>query len=270
MPELQLEGARIHYEDTGGSGPTAVFAHGVLWSTAMYRFQMEAFRDRFRCVAFDFRGQGKSEVTASGYDMETLAQDAAQLIDKLGLAPVHFVGLSMGGFIGMRLAARRPELIRTLALLDTSSDPEPLLNIPKYKLLLLLSRVVGVKPLLPQVMKTMFAKTFRKDPARAELRRQMEQALVDNDMVGGGRALDGILYRKAFPDEELAKIRCPTLVLSGAEDSAIVPARSERTARLIPGAKFVTVPRAGHTSTIEEPEAVNAALREFWGLPPRG
>src|SRR5262249_59370825 len=88
---------------------------------------------RFRCVAFDFRGQGQSEVTESGYDLETLTADAIELIEKLRLAPAHFVGLSMGGMIGMRLAARRPELVRSLALLETSADPEPEENVPKYR-----------------------------------------------------------------------------------------------------------------------------------------
>ena len=71
----------------------------------MWRFQVAAFRDRFRCVAWDHRGQGRSELTEGGYDMDTLADDAAALIAQLGIAPVHFVGLSMGGFVGMRLAA---------------------------------------------------------------------------------------------------------------------------------------------------------------------
>ena len=57
---------RLHVEDTGGSGPAVVFSHGLLWSTKMWRFQFAALRDRYRCIAWDHRGQGKSEVTASG------------------------------------------------------------------------------------------------------------------------------------------------------------------------------------------------------------
>jgi 3-oxoadipate enol-lactonase len=264
MPELQLDGARIHYEDTGGSAPAIVFSHGLLWSTAMYRFQIEAFRKSFRCVAYDHRGQGKSEVTKAGYDMDTLTQDAAQLIEKLGIAPVHFVGLSMGGFVGMRIAARRPELIRSLALIETASDPEPPLNVPKYKLLLLASRIFGVPALTPAVMKVMFARPFLTDPARKELRQSMVQALIDNDWVGTARAIDGVLWRKPILPDELSKIRCPTIVVSGELDGAVRPARSERTAKQIPGARFLTVPRAGHTSSIEEPDALNSLLGEFW------
>src|SRR5260370_22859450 len=124
MPRLQVEGAELHYQDTG-RGPALVFSHGLLWSSSMFRFQIAALRDRYRCVAFDFRGQGQSEVTRKGYDMDTLARDAAQLIEKLGAAPAHFVGLSMGGFIGMRLAARRGELLRSPGLFVTAGEHEP-------------------------------------------------------------------------------------------------------------------------------------------------
>jgi len=265
MPELQVDDARLYYEDTGGAGPAIVFAHGLLWSTKMWRFQVAAFRDRFRCIAFDFRGQGRSEVTRAGYDMETLTLDAAELISRLVGGPVHFAGLSMGGFVGMRLAARRPELVRTLALLDTAADPEPRLNVPKYKLMTLLSRLLGPRALSGEAMKVMFAKPFLRDPARAELRQGLVEELVANDQTGQFRAIDGILYRKAVAALELAKIHCPTLVISGAEDSAVVPARSRKLADQIPGAKFITIPRAGHTSTIEEPDAVNAALESLWG-----
>src|SRR5260370_4548842 len=139
MPTLDLNGVRIYYEDSGGRGAPVVFAHGLLWSCRLFDAQVKALQDRFRCVAFDFRGQGQSEVTASGYDFETLTADAIELIEKLRLAPAHFVGLSMGGMIGMRLAARRPELVRSLALLETSADPEPEENVPKYRRMYLLA-----------------------------------------------------------------------------------------------------------------------------------
>src|SRR5256885_12625628 len=135
MPEITVNGAKLHVEDDGPASPraTIVFAHGLLWSSWMFDAQVAALKDRYRCVRFDFRGQGKSEVTASGYDMETLAEDAAALIEQMKLAPVHFVGLSMGGFVGMRLAARKPQLLSSLTLLETSADGEPPENVPKYR-----------------------------------------------------------------------------------------------------------------------------------------
>jgi 3-oxoadipate enol-lactonase len=143
MPHLQVNGATLWYEEHGSGPHCVVFAHGLLWSGEMFAAQVAALKDRYRCVTFDFRGQGRSEVTRGGYDMETLAEDAAQLIEALGCAPCHFVGLSMGGFAGMRLTARRPELIRSLTLLETSADPEPRANVPRYRALGLVGRVLG-------------------------------------------------------------------------------------------------------------------------------
>lgn len=264
MPEIQLDGARLHYEDSGGSGPAAVFSHGLLWSGKMYRFQVAALRGKYRCITWDHRGQGQSEVTASGYDMETLTGDAIALIEKLGVGPVHFAGLSMGGFVGMRLAARRPELIRSLALIETAADAEPLINVPKYKAMEMVTRLAGMGPLVQPVMKIMFGRTFLGDSARKALREELEGELRGNDLVGMRRAVDGVIFRKGVSAEELGRIKCPTAVISGEEDVAVVPARSRRLQEQIPGAKFVAIPRAGHSSSLEEPEAVTAALAELW------
>ncbi|HYS08863.1 MAG TPA: alpha/beta fold hydrolase [Myxococcales bacterium] len=261
---MRINGADLHVEDTGGSGPAIVFSHGLLWSTTLWRFQVAAFRDSYRCIAWDHRGQGKSEVTESGYDMDTLAEDAAALIERLGATPAHFVGLSMGGFVGMRIAARRPELLRSLVLMETASDAEPWMNVPKYAAMNFLTRFLGVSPFVPAVMKIMFARPFREDPARAELRNGLIRELLCNDVTGMRRAVNGVINRKALGDRELALIDLPTLVISGSEDSAVVPERSMRTASRIRGARFLRIPRAGHSSSIEEPEAVNQALRSFW------
>jgi len=262
---VKVRGVELHVEDTGGTGPAIAFSHGLLWSASMWRFQVAAFRDRFRCVAWDHRGQGRSEVTESGYDMDTLADDATALIAQLGLAPVHFVGLSMGGFVGMRVAARCPELVRSLVLMETAGDAEPWQNVPKYAAMSFLARFVGIRPFVPAVMKIMFGRTFRSDRERAALREGLARELIANDLTGMRRALHGVISRTPVGAEELARIRAPVLVVSGEEDTAVASARSMRLAAQIPGAKFVRLPRAGHTSSMEEPEAVNRILGEFWG-----
>jgi 3-oxoadipate enol-lactonase len=266
---VNVRGVELHVEDTGGTAPAIVFSHGLLWSASMWRFQVAAFRDRYRCIAWDHRGQGRSEVTKTGYDMDTLAEDAAALIAQLGVAPVHFVGLSMGGFVGMRVAARRPELVRSLVLMETAGDTEPRRNVPKYAAMSFLTRFFGIRPFVPAVMKIMFGRTFLSDAARSGLRKTQVGELMANDLTGMRRAVRGVTSRKAIRAEELARIRTPTLVISGDEDTAVVSARSQRLAAQIPGAKFIRLPRAGHTSAIEEPEAVNRVLAEFWAFPAR-
>ncbi len=262
MPFLQVNGARLHYTSQGTGAQTVVFAHGLLWSGRMFDAQVAALSSRYRCITFDFRGQGESEVTEGGYDMDTLTDDAAALIEALGVGPVHFLGLSMGGFIGMRLAARRPALLRSLMLLETSADPEPEENRGRYRMLSLVARYLSLRLVRGRVMKIMFGESFLTDPARAEERRLWGGRLVANDRIGITRAVGGVIDR-APVYEELARITVPTLILVGAEDVATPPPKAERMHGAIAGSRLYTVPAAGHTSTVENPAAVNARLEAF-------
>lgn len=194
--------------------------------------------------------------------MDLLCADAVELVRQLDLGPVHFVGLSMGGFVGMRLAARRPDLVRSLTLIETSADPEDPAKLSRYRLLSRVARHLGVGVVVEPVMKIMFGRTALSDPARAAERAALQASLLGNDMKGMRPAILGVITRKPIAPE-LGKIRTPTLVLSGAGDVAVVSARSRQMADAIAGAKFVVVPRAGHTSTLEEPALVTAELEKF-------
>jgi len=262
MPELRLEGARLHYTDTGGDGPPILFAHGLLWDGRMFAPQIEALRGRHRCIAFDFRGQGRSEVTRDGYDMDTLTLDAVALIGALGIAPVHFVGLSMGGFVGQRLAIRHPALLRSLTLIETSADPEPRENVARYRTMNVVARWLGLSLVAGRVMPVMFSRSFLADPARAEERAEYRRRMLGNHRVGITRAVRGVIEREGT-HARLGAITTPTLIIVGDEDVATVPAKSERMHAAIRGSRLVRVPRAGHTSTLEQPAAVTAALRDF-------
>lgn len=258
MPTLP----RLHVEDTGGGGPPLLFAHGLLWDTRLFAPQVAALRDRFRCIAWDHRGQGRSEVTPDGYDMDTLAEDAAALIERLGVAPVHFVGLSMGGFVGLRLAIRRPELLRSLVLIDTSAAPEDAASVPRFRLLNFIARWFGFRLVVDQVLPILFGRSFLADPARAAERTEYRARLLALDRVGTPRAVRGVIER-AGVEADLHRIRTPTLVIVGEEDVATPPARAQALADGIAGARLLRIPAAGHTSTLEQPAAVNAALGDF-------
>jgi non-heme chloroperoxidase len=97
MPHIEAsDGTRLFYYD-GGTGPVAVFVHAWSLSSAMWEYQVAAFREAgYRCVALDRRGHGRSDVPGSGYDLDTLAGDLATLLDRLDLRRVTFVAHSMG------------------------------------------------------------------------------------------------------------------------------------------------------------------------------
>jgi pimeloyl-ACP methyl ester carboxylesterase len=259
---VALPDVRLHVEDSAGPGPTVAFAHGLFWDTRLFAPQVERLSRSRRCIAWDHRGQGRSEVTASGYDMDTLARDAIALLERLGTGPVHFVGLSMGGFVALRVALARPDLVRSLVLIDTSADAEPPANRPRYRLLRLVAGWFGLGAVIGRLMPILFGPPFLADPARAGEREEYRRRLLANDRVGILRAVDGVLGRAGVADR-LGSLRVPTLVIVGEHDRATPPAKARAIAEAIPGARLVVIPDAGHTSTLEAPDVVNDALEAF-------
>lgn len=269
MAQFHRGEAVIHYTDTGSpdgraGADTVFFGHGLLFSGWMFGPQIAALRSDYRCVAIDWRGQGGSAACARGYDMDTLAADAAALINHLGVAPVHYVGLSMGGFVGQRIAARQPHLVRSLTLLDTSAAPEDPANARQYKLLGAAYRLAGFGPLRSKVLPLMFGPAFLADPASQTLIGEWERRLGRCRRSGVGKAVQGVANR-AGVEAELGSITAPTLVVVGADDAAIPVAKSRRIGELIAGARVEMVPDCGHTSTLEQPAAVTALIRDFLG-----
>jgi 3-oxoadipate enol-lactonase len=264
MPMIDVNGTSLYYEDTGpgSTGETIAFSHGLLWGTEQFAPQIDALRGRYRCIAWDHRGQGKS---AADYrhtiGIELVWQDAVALLEQLGVSNVHFAGLSMGGFVAMRMAARRPDLVKKLILIETSYDPEPLENVGRYRLLTTVYRTIGPRVVQSKVGSIMLGKTIFGDPDRkADVSRFLRLMTRRRDVW---KAVNGVIDRAGIAPSELSRIAVPTLVIVGDEDVATPLAKAERVAAAIRGTTLVRVPRAGHSSTVEEPVAVTAAIEEF-------
>lgn len=269
MPTIEIDGTTLYYEDTGpgSTGETIAFSHGLLWGTELFAPQIAALRGRYRCVAWDHRGQGRSAADhRHAIGIELVWHDAARLLEKLVGGPVHFCGLSMGGFVGMRMAAFRPDLVRSLILMETSADPEPLENVGRYRTLAAAVRLLGPRAVIRRVQPIMLGRSILSDPARrAEVGRYTALMSRRRDVW---RAVNGVIDRAAVHGE-LRRITAPTLVMVGEEDVATPPDKAERIAAAIAGARLVRIPRAGHSAPVEEPAAVTAAIGEFLGALPR-
>lgn len=263
MPYANINGAKLWYTDTELGESTILFVHGLLMSGDMFTAQIAALTAEYRCISLDLRGQGRSEISDTGYDMDSLAKDVVALIQHLKSGPCHFVGLSMGGFIGLRLAIHYPRLLLSLALLDTSADPEPAASARKYRIMAWIARLLGFAPVIGRVMNIMFGKSFLADPDKQALRNSWKKRILDNSRSGLFRAANGVIKR-AGVYEQLGTIRCPTVVIVGDEDVATPPSRARRMHEAISGSRLVTITGAGHSSSIEQPEAVNLALRDFY------
>jgi 3-oxoadipate enol-lactonase len=245
MPTLQVDGASLAFTDTGippdrPDAPTVVFGHGLLFSGWMFHAQVEALRDQYRCVTIDWRGQGASPAPRAGYDMDTLTGDAVALIDSLDAGPVHYVGLSMGGFVGQRLGARHGTLLRSLTLLDTSPDRELPFSAVQDTALALAYSVVGIRPFMPVVLSIMFGPTFRKDPANRPVIDEFVERLQRCERRGIRKAVLAVAARKPIYDE-LERIDVPTLVIVGSDDVATKPDKARRIAARVAGARLEVV-----------------------------
>lgn len=262
MATVKVNGVELFYKESGNGAEAVVFSHGFLMDHSMFEAQRAVLEPHFRVIAYDHRGQGQSQDPGKGHHMDTLSTDAASLIQALDAAPCHFVGLSMGGFIGLRLAARRPALLRTLTLMNTGAGSEPLFRRFRFRFLAQMVRLLGPAPFSGMAVKELFGETTRRNPAVWAMLEQW-QLKIRTRPRHVAETLLAIANRTGLSQDELISIQCPTLIIAGEEDTARPPVDSKLMASIIPGSHLVTIPACGHSSSLEAPEAVNAAIMDL-------
>jgi 3-oxoadipate enol-lactonase len=271
--DVVVNGVRLRVEEEGVGREPVVFAHALLRDRRMFDPQVAALRDRYRCIRYDHRGQGESELTRERtISLETVYADAVALIEELGIARCHWVGVSLGGLVGLRLAVRRPDLLRSAVLLETTAEREGAVNMFQARLSLAVRRLLGPRlagrVVLDPTMRRFYGSTFRHDP-----RRHDDYLAERADMARKVRTVSpaviwGTMKRASVLNDELGRIEIPILVVLGDEDVAVSRAKAERLASAIPGARFEIVGGAGHACTVEQPSAVSALIADFLdGLP---
>ena len=270
--DVVVNGVRLRVEQEGSGEEAIVFSHGLMRDRRMFDAQVAALHGRYRCVRYDHRGQGDSESPREAViPFESLYEDAVTLIDTLGLAPCHWIGLSMGGMVGMRLAARRPDLLRSALLLGTTGERDSRGIVIQTRLSLAARRILGpqlaVKVLLEPTMRRFYSPTFRHDPDRRADYVAERADMANKAQTTPSAVIKGVLKRAAVVNE-LPRIGVPTLVIVGEDDTAITPSKARRLATAIPGARFKIVARAGHTAPVEQPSVVTTLIADFLdGLP---
>jgi pimeloyl-ACP methyl ester carboxylesterase len=256
MPTLRVDDVELFYEERG-EGPPLVFLHGLGSSSADWAFQLEHFSERFRCVAFDLPGSGRSKdlkhpqgpFTIGGY-----ARAVAAAMKQLGLAPAHVVGLSMGGMTGLQLALDAPEVVKSLYVVNASGSV--VAGTLRMRLLLGL-RAVVTKTLGPPGVARLIAPRLFPRPEQGELRatfiRNMA-ALEPRTYAAVSSAVMGWSV-----EERVGQLRCPVVLVASDADYTPVAVKHEL-ARRIPGARVVVVPDAHHALPVEWPDRFNALL----------
>ncbi len=263
MPHIKVNGTQLYYQSEGEGAETIVFSHGYLMNNNMYKDQVAQLKQHFRCICFEHRGHHRSEIASDGYHMDNLVNDAIGLIEGLGLGAVHFVGMSTGGFVGMRIALRRPELLQSLVLMDTSAENEPAKALRRNNLMLATVRALGWWPVIGKVVSLMFHQAFLRDPSRQQDKAYWRSAVLQNDkkaMYAFGKAIfarDNVL-------PQLGMVDLPVAVIVGEYDTLTPVSRSRKIVAAIANSKLYLIPDAGHSAAIEKPTEVNNALLDFY------
>ena len=258
MPKVQANGTILHYELTGPEGaPVVAFSNSLGTTLAMWDAQAEALSGSFRCLRYDTRGHGASGVPSGAFEVETLAADLAALLDALGIAKAHVVGLSLGGMTGQALAIARPDLVDRLVIVASAAHLPPA-NLWTDRAALV--REKGMAAVADTIILRWFTPPEQASAGAEATKRRLLAEVSPEGYAGCCEAISRMDLRG-----RIGTIAAPTLVISGAEDPATPPAMGQEMADLIPGAEFATVPAAAHLIAVERPEAVTALLRDFLG-----
>ncbi|MGD0337805.1 MAG: alpha/beta hydrolase [Bacteroidota bacterium] len=237
-----------------------VFIHGFPFSHEMWKPQIEELKNLFRIVAYDVRGHGKSEVGDGRYTIEFFVNDLIELLNYRKIEKAVFVGLSMGGYIALRLAERFPERLKGLVLCDTRSEPDTNETRVKRSESILAVKKDGTAAFAKNFVKSVFAaETFEKKPEVVEFIRSI---IEHNSPLGIAGTLLALASR-TDTTPALATISVPTLILVGEYDTLTPISASEVMKQRIPNAELRVIPHAAHLSNLENPEFFNSALIEF-------
>lgn len=263
MPEIERDGARVHYDvdgPTGGDGPAIVLGHALMGDASMWRGVVPALARRRRVINVEVRGHHRSTAPRR-FTLEDLAADWLAILDAERIDRAVLCGLSMGGMTATRLALAAPDRVAGLVLIDSSGDREPARVRARNWLLASIIRLVGVAaPLERKLAALMLGASSRaRDPG---LVAALHEIVARHGRAGLARAMRAVNARGPILDR-LAAITAPTLVLVGEEDVATPVDKSARLAAAIPGARMERLPALGHLSPLEDPAAVIARIEPF-------
>ena len=243
-----------------GDGPAIVFAHGTLMDRTMFDPQVEALSDDFRTVAYDLRA--RTDQYAHSYDLYDLADDVDALCDGLGIDTFVLCGMSMGGFMALRFAERYSDRLAGVVLIDSMAESYTEVEREQYGQLAEQARAEGTF--------TEAAVTVARDQLFGETTRAENPELPDHwverwhtyPTEGFYHEMHSWLNQPDFTPK-LSTIDVPALSIHGEEDVSIEPERTQSMLDVLPDARQELIPNAGHSSNLENPDAVNDALRKF-------
>lgn len=229
--------------------PGLVLSHALGLSMAVWEPQLARLSQDFRVVRYDHRGHGGSPVPGGRYRIEDLGHDLLRLLDRLALERVAFCGLSLGGMVGLWLAANAPERVDHLVVCSAAARmPRPNDYAERAKLV----RAQGMEAIADRVIGRWFTPAFL--TLRPDVVAGIKALLLATPVEGYAATCEALAAMDLR--DSLPRIAASTLVIAAAEDQATPPEQSQEIARRIPGAKLVVIADAAHLASVEQPEAV--------------
>jgi 3-oxoadipate enol-lactonase len=239
------------------TAPVAVLGNSLGTTTTMWSPQLEPLSAQLRLVRWDLPGHGASQGRYGRLTVDTIGDAVIAVLDDLGVARAGFCGVSLGGMVGLSVAARYPDRVDRLAVCCTSAY---LGAAPAWYERAAAVRADGMASIADRVMAGWFTRDFLE--RRADIVAVMRDEFVAADVEGYARCCEAIATMDLRP--ALLQVRCPTLVISGADDHAIPPEHGAAIAAAIGGSRFVSVDHAAHLATIERADVTTALLLDHF------
>jgi len=281
---VTVGGAMLHVRDTPATRPDAepaVYVHGLGGSSQNFTDFAGLLTDRFAARAVDLPGFGYSDPSPR-YSIPAFAATLIGYLAHDGRGPVHLVGNSLGGSIAVRVAALRPDLIRTLSLISPAMpflDPRRTAQGPVLPILALpgADRLLGwafarltAEEMAEQVLAACFGDTSKVSPQRRaeameEIQLRYTVAHYPKAYLGALRGLVASFVRAYLPGSNsqwrlAAQVQAPTLVVGGLNDKLVDPRVPVQVARAVPDSRLLILPGVGHVAQMEVPRLVARAV----------
>jgi pimeloyl-ACP methyl ester carboxylesterase len=262
MPLVPINGTELFVESFGDGPQTVLLHHSLFFSGEMFRPQIDMLSRRYRCVVFDWRGHGRSAAPLGGYDVDNLVRDSLGVADAVGAERFHWVGCSVGGVIGLRMAAQFPDRVRSLFVCGASAEAEPIEKVVAYESLLLDTFADHPEAAIDRLMPILYGAPFLSDPKNAAAVAREREIILSCGSARVARASAPVL-RRVDIRHMLPHVACPTLVAVGELDGANGPRKAEIIASAIPGARLVVMPGVGHQPNAEAPDLFGKLIADF-------
>ncbi|MEO3890196.1 alpha/beta fold hydrolase [Nonomuraea sp. B5E05] len=248
------------YKRSAGTGIPVVLLHAFPLSSAMWLAQREGLATVCRVITPDLRGFGGSRLGDDEPSLDLMADDVARLLDDEGIDRAVVGGLSMGGYVTMAFCRRHPDRVLGVILADTKAGDDPPAAKDNRERIARAVLSEGSDVLVSEVLPALIGPTTKERRAMVFGR---VKGLVQSAPPGAVAWAQRAMAARAGSFETLRALKVPLLVVVGEEDELSPPSDAEEMVRAVPEGRLEVIPKAGHLSAVEQPEAFNAVVTEF-------